>query len=140
MKEDRTKWIEAGLSGTLIFLCNVSDEIAMPEIIVIRLNCSDCFWCLEVIMRKLGIMVVGVAVGLVITGMLIEQERQAAEENAAQKRNGLFAEICGNTVRMYEVKDGRFCGYKDTKVFESQEKAMEWVVKETDAKMVMKME
>ena len=47
-------------------------------------------------MRKLGIMVVGVAVGLVITGMLIEQERQAAENNAdAEKRNGLFAEICG---------------------------------------------
>ena len=67
-------------------------------------------------MRKLGIMVVGVAVGLVITGMLIEQERQAAENNAdAEKRNGLFAEICGNTVRMYEVKDGRFCGYRDTK-------------------------
>lgn len=92
-------------------------------------------------MRKLGIMVVGVAVGLVITGMLIEQERQAAGNNAdAEKRNGLFAEICGNTVRMYEVKDGRFCGYRDTKVFESQEEAMEWVVKETDAKMVMKMD
>lgn len=92
-------------------------------------------------MKRLGVMVVGVAVGLVITGMLIQQERQAAESNAeAEKRNGLFAEICGNTVRMYEVKDGRFCGYRETKVFESQEKAMEWVVKETDAKMVMKME
>ena len=93
------------------------------------------------IMRKLGLMVVGVAVGLVITGVLLEQEKRSSEESReAEMRNGHFAEISGNTVRMYEVKAGRFCGYTDTKVFNSQEEAMEWVVKETNAKMVIKQE
>jgi hypothetical protein len=39
---------------------------------------------------------------------------------------------------MYEVKDGHFCGYSETKVFESNEEAMDWVVKETDAKIIIK--
>ena len=39
---------------------------------------------------------------------------------------------------MYELKDGHFCGYTETKVFESSDKAMEWVVKETDAKLIIK--
>ena len=89
-------------------------------------------------LKRVGLMALGVAAGLVLTGILIEQERRQAEEEAAERKNGLFAEISGNKVRMYEVKDGHFCGYSETKEFESREKAMEWVVKETDAKMILK--
>lgn len=93
--------------------------------------------------RKVGLMAAGIAVGLVITGVLLEQERRQEAVSSgvnAEKKNGLFAEISGNTVRMFEVKDGHFCGYSDTKVFDSYEKAMEWVVKETDAKIIIKEE
>ncbi len=91
-------------------------------------------------LKKAGLMAAGIVVGLVITGVLMEQERRREEEasGGAEKRNGLYAEISGNTVRMYELKDGHFCGYTETKVFESSEKAMEWVVKETDAKLIIK--
>lgn len=92
--------------------------------------------------KKAGLMAAGIAVGLILTGVLLEQERRKADESAGggneEKKNGLFAEINGNTVRMYEVKDGRFCGYSEEKVFESAEKAMEWVAKETDAKIIIK--
>jgi hypothetical protein len=80
-------------------------------------------------------------IGLVVTGILLEQERREtsrASGDHEKKKNGRFAEICGNTVRMYEVKDGHFCGYSETKVFESNEEAMDWVVKETDAKIIIK--
>ena len=72
----------------------------------------------------------------------MEQERRREEESSggAEKKNGLYAEISGSTVRLYELKDGHFCGYSDTKVFDSYEKAMEWVVKETDAKIIIKEE
>lgn len=93
-------------------------------------------------MKRLGLLVAGVAVGLVLVEVLREQERRNESGHrpgeAEGKSDGLFAEIDGNTVRMYEVKDGHFCGYTDTKEFESTEKAMEWVVKETNAKMVIK--
>ena len=87
-------------------------------------------------LKRLGLVAAGIVVGVVLTEVLLEQERRESEAAEAEKRNGHFAEISGNKVRMYEVRDGRFCGYTDTKEFESQEKAMEWVVKETDAKMV----
>ena len=88
----------------------------------------------------------GVAIGIVLTELIQEEAKELASGKSGQrkeesvKRNGLFAEVCGSTVKMYEVKDGHFCGYTDTKEFESQEAAMEWVVKETDAKMVLKAE
>lgn len=88
-------------------------------------------------LKRLGLMAAGVAVGVVVTGILLEQERRKEEEERGPEKKGLFAEINGNTVRMYEVVDGRFCGFTETKVFENQAQAMEWVVKETDAKIVM---
>ena len=72
----------------------------------------------ENMIRNLGYLAAGVVVGLVVTGMI-----------------GLFAEIQGNTVRLYKVEEGRFCGYHETREFESQEKAVEWVMKETNAKL-----
>ena len=93
-------------------------------------------------MKRLGLLVAGVAVGLVLVEVLREQERLNesghSPDDMEGKSDGLFADIDGKTVRMYEVKDGHFCGYTDTKEFESTEKAMEWVVKETNAKMVIK--
>lgn len=91
-------------------------------------------------MRKYGLVLVGVAVGLVLVELLHEQEKKEAAADTGKKKNGLFAEICGNKVRFYEIKDGSFCGYSEEKVFESREKAMEWVVRETDAKIVFREE
>ena len=93
-------------------------------------------------LKKAGLMAAGVVVGLVITGVLMEQERRREEESSggAEKKNGLYAEISGSTVRLYELKDGHFCGYTTTKVFENRDKAMEWAVKETDAKLIIKEE
>lgn len=98
-------------------------------------------------LKRAGLMAAGIVVGLVITGVLLEQERRQAsgssdemDKDAAEKKNGLFAEISGNTVRMYEVKDGHFCGYTDTKVFDSNDEAMEWVARETNAKIIIKEE
>ena len=55
-------------------------------------------------LKKAGLMAAGIVVGLVITGVLMEQERRREEESSggAEKKNGLYAEISGNTVRMYE--------------------------------------
>ncbi len=56
-------------------------------------------------LKKAGLMAAGVVVGLVITGVLMEQERRREKESsdAAEKKNGLYAEISGNTVRLYEL-------------------------------------
>lgn len=89
------------------------------------------------LIKRLGLMAAGVAVGIVVTGILLEQEKRKEEENQTPKKKGLFAEIKGNTVRLYEVDDGRFCGYTQTKVFENEAQAMEWAVRETDAKIVL---
>ena len=92
--------------------------------------------------RRIGTMAAGIVIGLVVTGILLyQEEKKAADGNAddsGDKRNGLFAEISGNKVRTYEVRDGRFCGYSETKSFESHDKALEWAVKETGAKIVIK--
>ncbi len=86
--------------------------------------------------KRLGFLAVGIAVGLVVTGYLIEKEIQE-RETPDVKQDGLFAEVQGNTVRTYKVENGRFCGYSEPKTFSSQEEAVEWVVKETNAKLVI---
>lgn len=84
--------------------------------------------------RKLGYLAAGVVFGLVVTGYLVNKEiREKEQEDILE--DGLFAEVQGNTVRLYKVENGRFCGYQETREFESQEKAIEWVVKETNAKL-----
>ena len=86
--------------------------------------------------KKLGYLAAGVVVGLVVTGYLVNKEIQEEKEKAeGTVTEGLFAEVKGNTVRLYRVEGGRFCGYHETREFESQEKAVEWVMKETNAKL-----
>ncbi|MBP3883051.1 MAG: hypothetical protein J6E40_12915 [Lachnospiraceae bacterium] len=85
--------------------------------------------------RNLGYLAAGVAVGLVVTGLIVNKEIHDQEEKEEVIEDGLFAEIQGNTVRLYRVEEGRFCGYHETREFESQEKAVEWVMKETNAKL-----
>ena len=89
--------------------------------------------------KRLGILATGVVVGAIITGLVVTKEIQKQEENAdpGRKKDGLFAEVNGSTVRLYKVEDGHFCGYHETREFESPEKAVEWVVKDTNAKLVM---
>ena len=86
--------------------------------------------------KRLGYLAAGVVVGLVVTGYLVNKEIREQKENAEEVReDGLFAEVQGNTVRLYKVENGRFCGYHETRECESQEKAVEWVMKETNAKL-----
>ena len=86
--------------------------------------------------KRLGYLAAGVVVGLVVTGYLVNKEIREQKENAEEVReDGLFAEVQGNTVRLYKVENGRFCGYHETREFESQEKAVEWGMKETNAKL-----
>ena len=89
--------------------------------------------------KRLGILATGVLVGAVLTGYIVTKEIHRQEENAdpGAKKDGLFAEVNGNTVRLYKVENGHFCGYHETREFESPEKAVEWVVKDTNAKLVM---
>lgn len=92
--------------------------------------------------KHIGAMAAGIAIGLVVTGILIYQEEKNGpggnKDTPADRKNGLFAEICGSQVRTYEVRDGRFCGYSEPRIFESHDKALEWAVKETGAKIVIK--
>ena len=74
--------------------------------------------------RNLGYLAAGVAVGLVVTGLIVNKEIRDQKEREEVIEDGLFAEV-----------DGRFCGYHMTREFESQEKAVEWVMKETNAKL-----
>ena len=89
----------------------------------------------ENMIRNLGYLAAGVVVGLVVTGMIVNKEIRDQKEREEVIEDGLFAEIQGNTVRLYKVEEGRFCGYHETREFESQEKAGEWVMKETNAKL-----
>ena len=89
----------------------------------------------ENMIRNLGYLAAGVVVGLVVTGMIVNKEIRDQKEREEVIEDGLFAEIQGNTVRLYKVEEGRFCGYHETREFESQEKAVEWVMKETNAKL-----
>jgi hypothetical protein len=89
----------------------------------------------ENMIRNLGYLAAGVVVGLVVTGMIVNKEIRDQKEREEVIEDGLFAEIQGNTVRLYKVEEGRFCGYHETREFESQEKAVEWVLKETNAKL-----
>ena len=92
--------------------------------------------------KHIGAMAAGIAIGLVLTGVLLYQEErdntEGNKEDLNEKRNGLFAEISGNKVRTYEVRDGSFCGYSETRIFENRDKAVEWAVKETGAKIVIR--
>ena len=57
--------------------------------------------------RKLGYLAAGVVVGLVVTGYLMNKEIREQNENAEEVReDGLFAEVQGNTVRLYKVENG----------------------------------
>ena len=86
--------------------------------------------------KRLGYLAAGVVVGLVVTGYLVNKEIREQKENAAEvRKGGLFAEVKGKPGRHYKVENGRFCGYHETREFESQEKAVEWVMKETNAKL-----
>lgn len=85
--------------------------------------------------RNLGYLAAGVAVGLVVTGLLVNRELRDEKEREEVIEDGLFAEVDGNKVRLYRVESGRFCGYHESHEFESQEKAVEWVMKETNAKL-----
>ena len=87
--------------------------------------------------RRLGYLVAGIAVGALLTGYLVTKEIQqkTEEQQPATQQDGLFAEVNGSTVRLYKVEAGRFCGYHETREFDSQEEAVEWVLKETKAKL-----
>ena len=85
--------------------------------------------------KGLGYLAAGLAVGLLVTGYLVEKELHDEKAPEAQ-HDGQFAEVRGNTVRMYKVENGRFGGYSEPKVFESSDKAVEWVMKNTNAKLV----
>ena len=86
--------------------------------------------------RKLGYLAAGVVFGLVVTGYLVNKEIQEEKERAeGSVKEGLFAEVRGSTVRLYKVEGGRFSGCQETREFESQEAAIEWVMKETKAKL-----
>ena len=85
--------------------------------------------------RNLGYLAAGVAVGLVLTGLIVNKEIRDQKEREDVQEDGLFAEVQGSTVRLYKVENGHFCGYHETREFDSQEEAIEWVVKETNAKL-----
>ena len=89
-------------------------------------------------MKKLGFLAAGIAVGLVITGYIATKEIQATKEESCPqvKQDGLFAELTGSTVRLYKVENGHFCGYHETREVDSPEEASEWVLRETKAKLV----
>ena len=85
--------------------------------------------------KGLGYLAAGIAVGLIVTGLLIEKEISDSKADE-ERKDGQFAEVRGNTVRLYKVENGRFCGYSEPKVFEDGDKAVEWVLRETNAKLV----
>ena len=86
--------------------------------------------------KRLGYLAAGVVVGLAVTGYLVKKEiREKKEEAEGTVTEGLFAEVRGSTVRLYKVEGGRFCGYHETREFDSKEEAIEWVMKETNAKL-----
>lgn len=89
-------------------------------------------------MKRLGFLAAGIAVGLVLTGYIATKEMQSKDPESSPevKQDGLFAEINGSTVRLYKVENGHFCGYHETRQFDSPEEASEWVLKETNAKLV----
>ncbi len=85
--------------------------------------------------KKLGYLAAGIVFGVMVTGLIVNKEIRAQQQKEEIKDKGLFAEVQGNTVRLYKVKNGRFCGYHETREFESQEKAVDWVTMETNAKL-----
>ena len=87
--------------------------------------------------KSLGYLAAGIVVGALITGNLVNNEIRSKmdEKEPETKHDGLFAEVSGSTVRLYKVEDGRFCGYHVIRKFDSQEEAVEWVLKDTNAKL-----
>ena len=65
--------------------------------------------------RRIGTMAAGIVIGLVVTGILLYQEEKNASgentDNSGDKRNGLYAEISGNTVAIRYVPTR--CGMED---------------------------
>jgi len=58
--------------------------------------------------RNLGYLAAGVAVGLVVTGLIVNKEIHDQEEKEEVIEDGLFAEVQGSTVRLYKVENGHF--------------------------------
>ena len=87
--------------------------------------------------KRLGYLAAGIVVGALITGYLVNNEIRSKmdEKEPETKHDGLFAEVSGSTVRLYKVEDGRVCGYHVIRKFDSQEEAVEWVLKDTNAKL-----
>ena len=87
--------------------------------------------------KRLGFLAAGIAVGALLTGYLVTNElRQRMDEQEPDtKHDGLSAEVNGSTVRLYKVEDGRLCGYHVIRKFDTQEEAIEWVIKDTNAKL-----
>ena len=87
--------------------------------------------------KRLGYLAAGSVVGALSTGYLVDNEIRSKmdEKEPETKHDGLFAEVSGSTVRLYKVEDGRFCGYHVIRKFDSQEEAVEWVLKDTNAKL-----
>ena len=93
-------------------------------------------------MKRVGLLAAGIAIGLVLSAYLISKEQENAaggsEERQPQvKQDGLFDEVHGSTVNVYKVEDGHFLGYTETKEFGSKEEAIDWVTKETKAKLLI---
>ena len=87
--------------------------------------------------KRLGYLAAGIVVGALITGYLVNNELRSNmdEKEPETKHDGLVAEVSCSTVRLYKVEDGRFCGYHVIRKFDSQEEAVEWVLKDTNAKL-----
>lgn len=91
-------------------------------------------------MRRLGLLVLGIGIGLALTEYLIlkDSEKNGNGKSVEPvKEDGLFAELDGSTVRLYRVENGRFCGYHVIRKFDTRDEAFDWITKETKAKIVI---
>ena len=84
-------------------------------------------------MRRFGLMLAGIGIGLVLTGYLLS--RDGTEETAGSgPQETLNADIEGSTARIYRVKDGRLSECIEERTFGTREEAIDWVISETKVK------